>query len=416
MLIRSSSYTAVSLNGVDYLLPFGQSIVDQRSAYHLSGSGRQLWDRLAQAPSQMALLDGLIRDGEVTPAERETVQKEIAEWISDLEKKGLLKDVPGTESSLRIPAAVSENDFVIKEPFCAGLSIAGLNIVMEGSPDYVSDDFHPFLTKLSDTDRIDQRITVTLASPFPHPGGVVLLENENICVIDEGSAWRILYPSFSVLRESRVSKDGSRAIVHLRGHDSEKKEHLQYELFHACRLFFLIRARLSGCYALHSASIIYRDRAWLFSAPSGTGKSTHVSHWVQHGWANVLNGDLNLIAPAKGGLSPYEVRGIPWCGTSETATTKTVPLGGIILLRRSADSDKVTSLQPDEKQLKTMQRLITPSWTEEQLKDCLHFTGALTEKIPVCTLACTAFSSSADVMKEAIDTWLDRLMEHRSCK
>ena len=416
MLLRSSCYTAVSLHGVDYLLPFGQAIVDQKSAFRLGGSGRALWERLADAPSDKALVDGLIRDKEVSGADRQEVQKEIAEWVSGLVSRNLLREVPDSvDSSGRVGPAESVDDIDrFRESPAATLHIAGLTVALEGSSDFFSGDFAPFAAASGCADRPDQRITVTLASPRPHPGATVLLEDDDLCILDEGAAWRILYPSSCVLRMARVSRDGTRAVLHIQPRISDKKEQLQYEVFHACRLFFLIRARAAGCYALHSASILYRGRAWLFSAPSGTGKSTHTAHWVKRGWAEMINGDLNLIAPSESSASPYEVRGIPWCGTSGIATTKTFPLGGIILLRRSPDADTVAGLSPDEKQLKTMQRLITPSWTKEQLMDCLRFTGDLTAAVPVWQLSCTAGPSSACVMKKAIDAFLDKEAGHLS--
>jgi hypothetical protein len=416
MFLRSSCYTAVTLNGNDYLLPFGQAIVDQDRAYRLSGSGRELWERLADAPSREALLDGLIRDGEISPADRQTVQEETDSWISDLTAKRLLREVPDTdEGTGRRTFQDSAEDFDrFREPSAGILHIAGLTVALEGSPGCFSGDFRAFATKSAGTDRPNLQITVTPAPPRPHPGATVLLENEELCVMDEEETWRILYPSSSVLRMARVSRDGARAVLHIQAPAPGNKKKLQYEVFHACRLFFLIRARRDGCFVLHSASILYRNRAWLFSAPSGTGKSTHTAHWVKRGWAEMLNGDLNLIAPAESGGSSYEVRGIPWCGTSGIATTKTVPLGGIILLRRSPNGEKVTSLPPDDKQLKTMQRLITPSWTQEQLTDCLLFTGALTKAVPVWQLSCTASPSSASVMKAAIDAYLDLKTGHRS--
>lgn len=40
-------------------------------------------------------------------------------------------------------------------------------------------------------------------------------------------------------------------------------------LFHAIRLFFLFIAQKKGLFAIHSASILYHDKAWLFSGHSG---------------------------------------------------------------------------------------------------------------------------------------------------
>jgi hypothetical protein len=414
MLLKSSCYLAVSLHGADYLLPFGQAVVDQKKAFRLSGSGRQLWERLSDAPSVDSLLESLIRDGEISPSDRQPVRKSIEDWTVQLLDSQLLREDPDTGRNMQPGSSAPEGagcaDLSFREPPTASLFIAGFSITLEGPRDFFSDEFRPFVRKQPGGQTADQRVTVTFALPRPHPGATVLLENEELCVLDERSVWRIVYPSSRVLRMARVSKDGSRAVIHLHPGAAEDKKQLQYELFHACRLLFLIRARRAHSYALHSASILYRGRAWLFSAPSGTGKSTHAAHWVKHGWAEILNGDLNLIAPSD---DSFAVRGIPWCGTSGIAANKTVPLGGIILLRRSTDGrDAVLDLRPDEKQLKIMQRLITPSWTAEQLTDCLAFAGSVSDAVPVWTLSATKHSVSANVMKAAIDRFLDGQAGH----
>ena len=37
-----------------------------------------------------------------------------------------------------------------------------------------------------------------------------------------------------------------------------------------------------GGFMLHSSAVALDGKAYLFSAPSGTGKSTHTSRWVSH--------------------------------------------------------------------------------------------------------------------------------------
>jgi hypothetical protein len=103
-------------------------------------------------------------------------------------------------------------------------------------------------------------------------------------------------------------------------------------------------------------------------------------------------------------LSPQGavVHGLPWCGTSGISTTETYPLGGIVLLGR-ADTDVVETLSDDEKALLVMQRLISPSWTDEQLAKNLAFTSALAARIPVCRLKCTKSTAAVETMRQWID-------------
>ena len=165
------------------------------------------------------------------------------------------------------------------------------------------------------------------------------------------------------------------------------------------RHLFLYRAQLNSSYVLHSASILYQEKAWLFSGHSGMGKSTHTALWHELFQAPYLNGDLNLITFQQG--QPV-VHGIPWCGTSGICTSRSYPLGGIILLNRG-QTDHLEALSPEEKTLKVMQRLISPAWTPEQLQQNLAFSQQLTGSIPVYQLFCTKEPSAAYTMKAKID-------------
>ena len=129
------------------------------------------------------------------------------------------------------------------------------------------------------------------------------------------------------------------------------------------------------------------------------GKSTHTALWHDLIGTPYLNGDLNLIGIKDG---HYQVYGIPWCGTSGIFTTKTYPLGGIILLGRASD-DHLETLDDTLKTLRVMQRLISPSWTPEGLERNLDFAAELSREIPIFHLCCTKNPSAVDVVKAAID-------------
>ena len=131
-------------------------------------------------------------------------------------------------------------------------------------------------------------------------------------------------------------------------------------------------------FALHSASLLYLEKAWLFSGPSGMGKSTHTALWKKLFATPFLNGDLNLIG--KEG-EKFVVYGIPWCGTSKIFTTEKKELGGIVLLEK-APSEELVSLTEEQKTLRVMQRMISPPWTAELMVKNLKFAEAVAKEKP----------------------------------
>ena len=83
---------------------------------------------------------------------------------------------------------------------------------------------------------------------------------------------------------------------------------------------------------MHGAAVAYQDKAYLFTAPSGTGKTTHILQWLKHlPDAFVVNGDKPFI----GMNHPPMVYGSPWAGKESLYNNTSVPLKAIVLLERA---------------------------------------------------------------------------------
>ena len=65
---------------------------------------------------------------------------------------------------------------------------------------------------------------------------------------------------------------------------------------------------------MHGAALAWQGQAYLFTAPSGTGKSTHAMLWRRYlgSGAEVINGDKPLLHLPPDG--PAVVYGSPWAG------------------------------------------------------------------------------------------------------
>lgn len=85
---------------------------------------------------------------------------------------------------------------------------------------------------------------------------------------------------------------------------------------------------------LHSSCIVVDDKAYAFSADSGTGKSTHTQLWLKHfgNRAYILNDDKPAIRLIDGKVYAC---GTPWSGKYDYSTPKVVELAGICFLERS---------------------------------------------------------------------------------
>lgn len=108
--------------------------------------------------------------------------------------------------------------------------------------------------------------------------------------------------------------------------------------------FYRTLSAFSGM-MLHSSCVVVDDRAYLFSAPCGTGKSTHVQLWLKlfGDRAYILNDDKPAIRVLDDGVWIY---GTPWSGKNDCSRNTRVRLGGIAVLRR-AEENSMRLLPPD---------------------------------------------------------------------
>jgi len=88
-----------------------------------------------------------------------------------------------------------------------------------------------------------------------------------------------------------------------------------------------------GGLILHSSAISYKNQGILFSAPSGTGKSTHTQLWkkLYPNDVDMVNDDTPAIRSIDG---IHYVYGLPWSGKGENKN-RSVPLKAIVFLQRS---------------------------------------------------------------------------------
>ena len=88
-----------------------------------------------------------------------------------------------------------------------------------------------------------------------------------------------------------------------------------------------------GGLLLHSSAVVVDGWAYLFSAPCGTGKSTHTGLWMKAfgDRAHMLNDDKPALRLEDGVWYAY---GTPWSGKYDISTNERVPVAGIAMVER----------------------------------------------------------------------------------
>ena len=101
------------------------------------------------------------------------------------------------------------------------------------------------------------------------------------------------------------------------------------------QMFYRKILRFGGI-LLHSSAVVKDGVAYLFSAPSGTGKSTHTSLWLKKfDDAYILNDDKPAILFIDNKLY---ASGTPFSGKCDLSKNEIVPLQGICFIERSENN------------------------------------------------------------------------------
>lgn len=88
----------------------------------------------------------------------------------------------------------------------------------------------------------------------------------------------------------------------------------------------------------HGTAFIWKEKAWIFSAHSGTGKTTQYLLWklLYGDEVRMLNGDKPILSFSDSGQ--ILVHPSPWMGKENMGQLCSAPLGGIILLRQGQEN------------------------------------------------------------------------------
>ncbi len=418
-----AGYVIRQLADTFYIIPTGQRIADRRRCLKINQTGCVIWDLLQKDLSWEELLSAYmeyVKSIEMTENTKTVKPASIGEEASTVTAASISSDLSTYVLTLfqfgMIQASAKEMQVFPFAPFQAKenayycrYNIAGIQVHYKGRKEWLHAFFEPFLEDgkenpsahihMGEQIQISQNWRVRPLSEVPEIAGELLLFGSQLDIYRCSGDYMLRFPSNHHLALCMLSFDGKEAVFY---YDGSTQQEAVDELFYGFRAAFFYLAALHGKYALHSASNYYQEKAWLYSASSGTGKTTHVKLWEKLYAVPVLNGDLNLLGMEKDEVFVY---GIPWCGTSGVYTTKKYPLGGIILLKRGTEN-RVCKLPQDERQLYTAQRMISPAWTEKQVDDSLLFAEKLSDRIPIRQLYCTQEPSAAAVMKEYIDKYL----------
>ena len=156
--------------------------------------------------------------------------------------------------------------------------------------------------------------------------------------------------------------------------------------------YFYEKLAAFGGVMLHASCVEYEGKAYLFSANSGTGKSTHTHLWLKYlPGARIINDDKPAIRYVDGKFYAY---GTPWSGKTNESINVGVPIAGIAFLLRG--ENKIKRI-PGIKALKPFMDQTVRPYDKALMGQMLEVLNKILTEVPIYEMSC-------DMSEDAVRT------------
>lgn len=144
----------------------------------------------------------------------------------------------------------------------------------------------------------------------------------------------------------------------------------------------------------HSSAIMVDGEAYLFTAPSGTGKSTHARLWREMlgDRAVMINDDKPIIRYIDG---EFYVYGTPWNGKHHLDTNDRAKIKAICKIYQ-AKENQIAVADTQDMLITVLNQTIRPS-NLEQMDKLLGLIDKMLQKVKLYTLGCNISREAAEL-------------------
>lgn len=150
---------------------------------------------------------------------------------------------------------------------------------------------------------------------------------------------------------------------------------------------------------LHSSAVAVDGNAYLFTAPSGTGKSTHARLWREllGARAVMINDDKPIIRFVDGDFYVY---GTPWNGKHRLGTNARAKVKAICYLSRAEDNS-IKKVEPQDLIIDVLGQTILPK--DKEVADKVYpFIDKLLKSVDLYKLCCNVSEEAARLSYETM--------------
>lgn len=149
---------------------------------------------------------------------------------------------------------------------------------------------------------------------------------------------------------------------------------------------------------LHASAIDYNGKSVVYTASSGTGKTTQAELWMKHRGAKILNGDKVFLKQEADTIHAW---GSPWTGSSPYGLNSSAPLEAIIILKQ-AKENSIRRLDTLEAMAEFLPNVFFPRWDERCEQGVLDFLDKVMSETKFYLLSCRPDEEAVEITEKAI--------------
>ena len=240
--------------------------------------------------------------------------------------------------------------------------------------------------------------TIELAQSFPQPRGRMLARRKDLIVFEEnGLEMRYIgmpdgqgaYACYREEDEAHASIWLAPAVLPLMTVDPMFLSLLCMERHMMAREHLV----------LHCAYMQRGDHAILFSAPSGTGKTTQATLWERYRGTRVVNGDKSLLCKRDG---VWTANGWPVCGSSQVCHNESFPIRAVVMLSQGKEN-VIEKLSPFQAFSRIYSQITINFWNKQAQQRAMDLIEQLVTSVPVYHLSCTISEEAVQTLERELD-------------
>ena len=221
-----------------------------------------------------------------------------------------------------------------------------------------------------------------------------------------GTRWhfrKYLRPSedtqFDILAEPlQIEKTKAAIQRHKNLCKENRNDYLEYRALIALTSRELLRY---DCCIFHAVSFAWGEKAFLLTAPSGTGKTTQYFNWQKlfPGEITMICGDMPVLERREDGS--VWAHPTSWNGKENIGNQLCAPLGGIVLLEQGK-VNRIAPLSAREAIMPFFKQFIVQPETEEQVHALARLMDQMLRNVPCFKLVNLGDDASTILLRETL--------------